>query len=123
MVWLHIDCHIACNLAYKPFVYFFFFQAEDGMRYHCVTGVQTCALPIFGPGAWTLRGDIPPEPNTRWDRSCARSALHLQTSGVTPDAGAQPLRRPLWPEVFLKARRACGLSLGCLGRGCTRRQR
>src|SRR5260221_4753329 len=24
----------------------FFFQAEDGIRYHCVTGVQTCALPI-----------------------------------------------------------------------------
>src|SRR5438034_6090339 len=30
------------------FVYFFFFfQAEDGIRDHCVTGVQTCALPIF----------------------------------------------------------------------------
>src|SRR5438034_6800883 len=26
---------------------FFFFQAEDGIRDHCVTGVQTCALPIF----------------------------------------------------------------------------
>ena len=25
---------------------FFFFQAEDGIRDHCVTGVQTCALPI-----------------------------------------------------------------------------
>src|SRR5438034_2158546 len=24
-----------------------FFQAEDGIRYHCVTGVQTCALPIY----------------------------------------------------------------------------
>src|SRR5690606_22580689 len=28
---------------------FFFFQAEDGIRYFHVTGVQTCALPIFGP--------------------------------------------------------------------------
>src|SRR5260221_1933500 len=27
----------------------FFFQAEDGIRDHCVTGVQTCALPI-SPG-------------------------------------------------------------------------
>src|SRR5260221_13096512 len=27
---------------------FSFFQAEDGIRYHCVTGVQTCALPISG---------------------------------------------------------------------------
>src|SRR5258708_35898649 len=26
---------------------FFFFQAEDGIRYDLVTGVQTCALPIF----------------------------------------------------------------------------
>ena len=26
----------------------FFFQAEDGIRYYDVTGVQTCALPIYG---------------------------------------------------------------------------
>src|SRR5438093_13366585 len=26
---------------------FFFFQAEDGIRVWSVTGVQTCALPIF----------------------------------------------------------------------------
>src|SRR5688500_20390003 len=26
---------------------FFFFQAEDGIRGYKVTGVQTCALPIF----------------------------------------------------------------------------
>src|SRR5256885_10655507 len=30
----------ACN-------WFFFFQAEDGIRDYKVTGVQTCALPIF----------------------------------------------------------------------------
>src|SRR6266481_7746938 len=28
-------------------VVFFFFQAEDGIRDGTVTGVQTCALPIF----------------------------------------------------------------------------
>src|SRR5256886_3391095 len=27
---------------------YFFFQAEDGIRDLTVTGVQTCALPIFG---------------------------------------------------------------------------
>src|SRR5690606_40660010 len=27
----------------------FFFQAEDGIRYFHVTGVQTCALPIYLP--------------------------------------------------------------------------
>src|SRR5258708_3699240 len=29
------------------FFFFFFFQAEDGIRDDLVTGVQTCALPIF----------------------------------------------------------------------------
>src|SRR6267154_4584804 len=29
------------------YVIFFFFQAEDGIRDGRVTGVQTCALPIF----------------------------------------------------------------------------
>ena len=28
---------------------FFFFQAEDGIRYYDVTGIQTCALPIYYP--------------------------------------------------------------------------
>src|ERR671916_730676 len=31
------------------YLVFFFFQAEDGIRDHCVTGVQTCALPISFP--------------------------------------------------------------------------
>src|SRR5688500_20020919 len=31
---------------YSFYVYFFF-QAEDGIRYYKVTGVQTCALPIL----------------------------------------------------------------------------
>src|SRR2546430_13369546 len=30
---------------------FFFFQAEDGIRDLTVTGVQTCALPIWSPPA------------------------------------------------------------------------
>src|SRR5690606_73043 len=32
----------------------FFFQAEDGIRDFHVTGVQTCALPIFSPAKLTL---------------------------------------------------------------------
>ena len=31
---------------------FFFFQAEDGIRDTSVTGVQTCALPIYHIGGW-----------------------------------------------------------------------
>src|SRR5215211_5769785 len=37
------------------YIFFFFFQAEDGIRDHCVTGVQTCALPIFRLGDEGLR--------------------------------------------------------------------
>src|SRR2546430_10842558 len=34
---------------------FFFFQAEDGIRYLTVTGVQTWALPISGVGELVLQ--------------------------------------------------------------------
>src|SRR5207247_7533357 len=34
----------------------FFFQAEDGIRDPLVTGVQTCALPIFEAGRF--RGEV-----------------------------------------------------------------
>src|SRR5437588_707091 len=42
----------------RDYVEFFFFQAEDGIRDHCVTGVQTCALPIYG----SVRGVLPGGP-------------------------------------------------------------
>src|SRR5688500_20353952 len=33
-----------------------FFQAEDGIRDYKVTGVQTCALPIYAEGAAAVAG-------------------------------------------------------------------
>src|SRR5699024_11696456 len=46
-------------------LYFFFFQAEDGIRDRNVTGVQTCALPIsrrsMSPAATSA---VPPMPGT-----------------------------------------------------------
>src|SRR5256885_8099535 len=36
------------------FVFFFFFQAEDGIRDYKVTGVQTCALPICLVTVWVI---------------------------------------------------------------------
>src|SRR5574343_1243911 len=45
----------------------FFFQAEDGIRVRDVTGVQTCALPIWvhfvdgDPGELQAADDAPPE--------------------------------------------------------------
>src|SRR5256886_10921508 len=38
-------CMISVRIS-RPSCFFFFFQAEDGIRDLTVTGVQTCALPI-----------------------------------------------------------------------------
>src|SRR5690348_18043357 len=42
-----IQCAIISICIYITFIFVFFFQAEDGIRDGRVTGVQTCALPIF----------------------------------------------------------------------------
>src|SRR5262249_58626282 len=39
------------KLRYLSLLFFFFFQAEDGIRDWSVTGVQTCALPISLPSS------------------------------------------------------------------------
>src|SRR2546429_6493811 len=41
-------------------IFFFFFQAEDGIRDVAVTGVQTCALPIYAGLAVVLATDFNP---------------------------------------------------------------
>src|SRR5262252_10782448 len=51
---------------------FFFFQAEDGIRDHCVTGVQTCALPICpctAPGSKDVGAAVALEDRLRRERS------------------------------------------------------
>src|SRR5256885_4884344 len=40
-------CYYFTILCYYVSLFFFFFQAEDGIRDYKVTGVQTCALPIL----------------------------------------------------------------------------
>src|SRR5207245_7811532 len=44
--YLHVFI-LFCVMFILFFFFFFFFQAEDGIRDATVTGVQTCALPIF----------------------------------------------------------------------------
>src|SRR2546429_7362065 len=43
--------------AFVSSIDFFFFQAEDGIRDVAVTGVQTCALPIFETLSGLLKED------------------------------------------------------------------
>src|SRR2546421_6297672 len=46
---IFLEClYCLVSTAYDVFYFFFFFQAEDGIRDLIVTGVQTCALPISG---------------------------------------------------------------------------
>src|SRR5436309_9644611 len=70
--------------------FFFFFQAEDGIRDFHVTGVQTCALPILmAPSAWFDHGRFGHKAFTR-DRSydvCSSEADGAISSGSQYDAG------------------------------------
>src|SRR2546426_441588 len=90
---------------------FFFFQAEDGIRDYKVTGVQTCALPIFLPTL--VAGQNPPPP--------AQAAAALQQavsqnpgladvirqrigqSGMTPDQIRARLQASGYPPTLLDA--------------------
>src|SRR6266496_5818383 len=58
-------------------VFFFFFQAEDGIRDLYVTGVQTCALPISAAGRRS------PMPRRRRSRS-AGNARRLPRAAARP---------------------------------------
>src|SRR5258707_11870527 len=65
-------------LSVSSFLFFFFFQAEDGIRDIGVTGVQTCALPIL--------------------------AAHLSSIGTTKGSLSGALRiEKRWCEFYLCA--------------------
>src|SRR3989441_3325126 len=51
------------------YFYFFFFQAEDGIRDKLVTGVQTCALPICTTYIWV---DYLSKVSKEWDQKVGR---------------------------------------------------
>src|SRR6266540_1936727 len=53
--------------------FFFFFQAEDGIRDRDVTGVQTCALPI-----WSMT----PRAARRWAHRAVAPLVHDQTTTI-----------------------------------------
>src|SRR2546422_11379083 len=55
---------------------FFFFQAEDGIRDVAVTGVQTCALPIWEMLS-LLEGDVPDELDAGYSDATLVAAARL----------------------------------------------
>src|SRR5699024_11670125 len=48
--WCSFRVTVGLCVFFFVLFFFFFFQAEDGIRDRNVTGVQTCALPIFADG-------------------------------------------------------------------------
>src|SRR5207249_5628871 len=67
---------------------FFFFQAEDGIRDRNVTGVQTCALPIY---RLALRAhDARDDPRVRRRRARARRPHAHDLAHHVPPAALPP---------------------------------
>src|SRR2546426_3938269 len=73
------------------FIVFFFFQAEDGIRDYKVTGVQTCALPIYLPDG-TQAGVVDVPGHERFIRNMLAGAhgIDLVLLVVAADDGVMP---------------------------------
>src|SRR2546429_4241885 len=79
---------------YCLFYFFFFFQAEDGIRDVAVTGVQTCALPISLPKVETMQ----PQPISPYGVQIRRRALRRGISQVLRPRNRLPsLLQYFWP--------------------------
>src|SRR5687767_15427828 len=85
---------------YTVINFFFFFQAEDGIRDKLVTGVQTCALPIWRP-LQACRARAPPAA-----RSGAR-ARERRPPGAAPPP-ARPAARVPRSSLYLQGLRQIG---------------
>src|SRR3712207_2072969 len=72
-------------------LFFFFFQAEDGIRDIGVTGVQTCALPISGLRSVLADAGVASPPILDWFHLSMRLRHAEQAAeGLPPDAPDQP---------------------------------
>src|SRR5207244_9321617 len=75
------------------FFLFFFFQAEDGIRDDLVTGVQTCALPIWDEIALFLGQDA--EGHVYWVERTGKTQRIIALNAAPIDV-AEYLRRRLF---------------------------
>src|SRR5690606_40897340 len=98
----------------------FFFQAEDGIRVFHVTGVQTCALPIFLEDRRPLERDRPPT-LPAWPIPASRSAPSAPRRSRRPSqdpasaASTAPVAAESAPSARSEERR--------VGKGCEARER
>src|SRR2546428_2143415 len=78
-----VSCILVEWIIDKTISFFFFFQAEDGIRDLIVTGVQTCALPIWS--------DLEVVPNGRIARAPLRDRSLLPHADQAVGSGKQQL--------------------------------
>src|SRR6266508_3935185 len=79
--------------------FFFFFQAEDGIRDGHVTGVQTCALPIFGCATVELD-----EPISGGESDLGPDEARLRMLGVLPETRGRGIGEALTRAAIEAAR-------------------
>src|SRR6266496_5248851 len=80
-------------------LFFFFFQAEDGIRDLYVTGVQTCALPISVVPSWDR---APIRPIERLPDSYSRGAAVTVSRIRRPSRPGSCPWRPRVPSAWSK---------------------
>src|SRR5438445_5244110 len=80
--------------------FFFFFQAEDGIRDIGVTGVQTCALPILSTLPQHQPSFCSPDPHARRESTSVGECRQRPTCPYC--AILVPMPRPLNERQFLE---------------------
>src|SRR5687767_15199429 len=82
-------------MLYYRCLFFFFFQAEDGIRDKLVTGVQTCALPISGVHGWprSLAEQRVPDRPRESERRCFSGRICEALEGARRYRASGPMDR------------------------------
>src|SRR5690349_24855701 len=87
------------------FFFFFFFQAEDGIRDLYVTGVQTCALPIYDFSKYKENCEMDRRAIEALGSALAGSDRSLIFTSVTALVGQRSEERRVGKSVDLGGRR------------------
>src|SRR5205823_10244065 len=103
--------HSGRNAVHINYQSFFFFQAEDGIRDKLVTGVQTCALPIWRCFVFA---------NDKQDRSRYRSRGEWGERPVDPNTSENSAGH--WPRPHRSEERRVGKECRSRGVRCDLRE-